>query len=129
MLQGALKGFGALMAVIIMVPQATTAQMPDAPEGEDVTIVGTVVDLDCKFRYGLSGENHRTCAQVCADNGLPLVIMGNDGKVYMPVGGGMPGSPQNSRLREYAEQEVRIIGTVYEAGGALALEVGTIERP
>ena len=125
MLKPVLKVLPALALLALVAPRAATAQMD---QGEDVTIVGTVVDLDCKFRHGLSGDGHRMCAQVCADNGLPLAILGNDGKLYMPVGGGMPGTSQNARLKEYAEQEIRIIGTAYAAGGAMALEIGTIER-
>ncbi len=125
MLKRALKVLPALAIVAVLAPKAATAQMM-GNEGEEVTIVGTVVDLDCKFRWGQSGDGHRMCAQVCADNGLPLAILGNDGKLYMPVGGGMPGESQNARLKEFAEQEVTIIGTAYEAGGAMALEIGTI---
>jgi len=128
MLKDVLKALACSVILAVIAPRWTVAQMPGAPEGEDVTIVGTVIDLDCKFRHGQSGDGHRICAQVCADNGLPLAILGDDGKLYMPVGGGMPGSAQNPRLREFAEQKVRILGTAFEAGGAIALEIGTIEK-
>ncbi len=123
-----ISNLGMVALVAVLAPAAATAQMGQKPSSHEVTIRGTVVDLDCKFRNGLSGEGHRMCAQVCADAGLPLVILGNDGKLYMPVGGGMPGDPQHPRLKEFAEQEVVIHGNVYEAGGALALEIESIER-
>ena len=127
MIKRVLQGLAGIVMVAAMAPHGASAQMTQ-PEGEPATVEGTVVDLDCKFRNGLSGEQHRTCAQVCADNGLPLVILGDDGKLYMPVGGGMPGSPQNPRLKEFAEQHVRIRGMVYEAGNAMALEIASIEK-
>ncbi len=123
-----ISNLGMLALVAVLAPAAATAQMGQKPSSHEATIRGTVVDLDCKFRTGMSGEGHRMCAQVCADGGLPLAILGDDGKLYMPVGGGMPGDAQNPRLREFAEQEVVIHGNVYEAGGAFALEIESIER-
>ena len=123
------SSLGSLALVALFAPTAANAQMPEKPASHEVTVTGTVIDLDCRFRNGLMGEDmHRMCAQVCADKGLPLAILGNDGKLYMPVGGGMPGDPQNPRLKEFAEQEVVVTGNAYEAGGAIALEVESIRR-
>ena len=119
---------GALAVVAIMLPAAASAQMPEPPEGEAATITGTVIDLSCKFRHNLTGNDHRMCAQVCADRGIPLAILGNDGTLYMPVSAGMPGDDQNARLKEFAEQEVRVSGTVFEAGGAKAIEIESVRR-
>jgi len=127
MLKGILKTVGTALAIGLLVPAAATAQM-EHPASTEATITGTVIDLDCKFRNGLSGEKHRMCAQVCADNGLPLAILGSDGNLYMAVGGGMPGDPQNARLKDFAEQQVTITGKVYEAGSAKAIEIESIER-
>ena len=123
-----ISNLGAL-AMVAVLPAVAHAQMGNMPEGEDVTIRGTVVDLDCKFRQGQSGEGHRMCAQVCADAGLPLAILTSDGKLYMPVGGGMPGDPvtaHNAKLKEFAEQEVVIRGKAFEAGGAYALMIESV---
>jgi len=123
------KGLAAIAVLAVLAPSAASAQMMgNKPASTKATITGTVIDLDCKFRNGLSGDGHRMCAQVCADAGLPLAILGSDGKLYMPVGGGMPGDPQNPRLKEFAEQQVVIEGNVYEAGGALALEIESIKK-
>ncbi len=46
------------------------------PKGSQRTITGTVVDVSCKFGQGLSGDSHRQCAQICADKGIPLAILG-----------------------------------------------------
>lgn len=119
------SSLGAL-ALVAVLPAAAHAQMGNMPEGEEVTVRGTVIDLDCKFRNGLSGEGHRMCAEVCADAGLPLAILGDDGKLYMPVGGGMPGQPvseHNKGLKEFAEQHVVVRGKAFQAGGAYALVI------
>jgi hypothetical protein len=102
--------------------------MGKAPNYEQATITGTVIDVSCKFRQGLSGADHRMCAQVCADKGIPLAILASNGTLYLPVSAGMPGEGQNGRLKEFAEQEVTIKGKVLEAGGAKAIEIETIAR-
>ncbi len=98
------------------------------PKGTKKTISGTVVDVSCKFGHGLTGASHRECAQVCADRGIPLAILGKDGRLYVPASTGMPGDAQNSRLKEFAEEQVTVSGTVFPAGGANVIWIDSIER-
>ena len=98
------------------------------PKGTQRTITGTVIDVSCKFGQGLTGDQHRMCAQVCADKGIPLAILTSDGKLYIPTSPAMPGDGQNARLKEFAEQEVTVTGTVFPAGGANAIQIASIER-
>jgi type 1 fimbria pilin len=98
------------------------------PKGSQRTITGTVVDVSCRFGQGLSGDSHRQCAQICADKGIPLAILGTDGKLYIPTSTAMPGDGQNGRLKEFAEQQVTVTGTVFPAGGANAIQIASIER-
>jgi len=98
------------------------------PKGSQRTITGTVVDVSCKFGQGLSGDSHRQCAQICADKGIPLAILAKDGKLYIPMSTAMPGDGQNGRLKEFAEQQVTVTGTVFPAAGANAIQIASIER-
>ena len=98
------------------------------PKGTQRTISGTVVDVSCKFGLGLTGNDHRMCAQVCADKGIPLAILGSDGKLYLPTSAAMPGDGQNARLKDFAEQEVTVTGAVFPAGGANAIQIASIQR-
>ena len=108
--------------------QAGQGAMPmgKMPVGKESNITGTVIDVSCKFGNGLSGAEHRMCSQVCADNGLPLAILGSDGKLYIPVTPDMPGKGQNSKLKEFAEQKVSVRGKVFAAGGAQVIQIETI---
>ncbi len=126
MLKRVLIGAGA--AVLFALPSMAQAQMPTPPEGHEATITGTVIDLSCRFRHNLTGDQHRMCAQVCADKGIPLAILTSDGKLYMPISDGMPGESSNERLKEFAEQQVRITGTVYDAGGANGIVIKTVSK-
>jgi hypothetical protein len=107
---------------------AAQAMPMQHPKGSQRTITGTVVDVSCKFGQGLSGDSHRQCAQICAGKGIPLAILGKDGKLYIPTSTAMPGDGQNDRLKDFAEQQVTVTGTVFPAGGANAIQIASIER-
>lgn len=99
-----------------------------APPSKQATVTGTVVDVSCKFGQGLAGADHRMCAQVCADKGIPLAILGDDGKLYVPTSVNMPGESQNDRLKEFAEQRVTVSGKVFDAAGAHAIQIASVKK-
>ena len=117
-----------VLASPLAAQQAGQRAMPmgKMPVGKESNITGTVIDVSCKFGNGLSGAEHRMCSQVCADNGLPLAILGSDGKLYVPVTPEMPGKGQNSKLKEFAEQKVSVRGKVFAAGGAQVIQIETV---
>jgi hypothetical protein len=108
--------------------RAAAAQAMPHPTGTTRTISGMVVDVSCKFGQGLSGDAHRMCAQICAGKGIPLAILGSDGKLYIPTSPNMPGDGQNDKLSEFAEQQVTVTGTVFDAAGANAIQIATVTR-
>ncbi len=107
--------------------QAAPAKM-QAPVGAQRTITGTVVDVSCKFGQGLTGAEHQMCAGICADKGIPLAVLADDGKLYLAISPAMPGEAQNSRLKAYAETRVTVSGKVFKAGGASAIEIDKIAK-
>ena len=119
----------AIAAGLSLAGAATAAaQAMKAPKGTQRTVTGTVIDVSCKFGQGLTGDSHRMCAQVCADKGIPLAILTSDGELYVPTSAAMPGDGQNERLKEFAEQQVTVTGTVFPAGGANAIQIASIQR-
>jgi len=118
---------GAFVAALFTAPAAAAQQMQmKAPASKEVTVTGTVVDVSCKFGQGLTGEDHRMCAQVCSDRGIPLAILTADGKLYIPVSASMPGDAQNDKLKEFAERKVTVKGKAFEAGGATAIQIASV---
>jgi len=115
------------LALLMAFPAMASAQMAK-PQGKDVTVTGTVIDVSCKFGQGLSGADHKMCAQVCADKGIPLAILGSDGKLYIPTSAAMPGDGQNERLKPFAEEAVTVTGKAFQAGGATAIQIATIKK-
>ncbi|MBI4541075.1 MAG: hypothetical protein HY704_16355 [Gemmatimonadetes bacterium] len=94
--------------------------------GESVEFTAQVVDLSCKVVHNLSGDNHRECAQVCADRGIPLGLLSSDGTFYLPLSDGMPGSGQNERLKGHAEHTVKVKGKVVKRAGMNGIIIESI---
>ena len=123
-----LRSITAVVAGLSLGAGPLAAQGMQHPKGTQRTISGTVVDVSCRFGLGLSGDSHRECAQICAGKGIPLAILGTDGKLYIPTSTAMPGDGQNDRLKDFAEQQVTVTGTVFAAAGANAIQIVTIQR-
>ena len=101
------------------------AQAPHPAAGNEATITGQVIDLNCYTTQGASGAGHKQCAQACAKAGVALAILGSDGTVYVPVSS-KPGDPQNSRLIDFAEAKVKVTGTLRFANGLHTIEIKTV---
>lgn len=120
--------FAGTLAFGTLLPGTAAAQAMQAPPSREVTITGTVIDVSCKFGQGLSGADHKMCTEVCADKGIPLAILGSDGKLYIPTTAAMPGEGQNGRLKPFAEQQVTVKGKIFNAGGAQAIQIESIRK-
>lgn len=124
----------AVAAAAVALPTPAPAQQGkpmmkmEMPKGTQKTITGTVIDVSCKFGQGLAGADHKMCAGICSDRGLPLAVLGDDGKLYVAISAGMPGDAQNGRLKEFAEEKVTVTGKVFTAGGASAIEIDKIAK-
>ena len=118
----------AAIALAAVPAQAQQTATPRPAQARSVTLTGDVIDLSCRLGQGLSGDSHRMCAEVCADRGIPLALLGSDGNVYLPISTAMPGDAQNGRLKPFAEQRVRVTGRVVNQNGARAIFIDTIAR-
>jgi len=114
------------LAAVNVAPAA--AQMaPEMAATETVEFTATVVDMSCKLVYNLSGEEmHRMCAQVCADNGIPLGLLAEDGTFYLPVSAGMPGTGANAQLKPHAEHTVTVRGKKLTRAGMNSIIIESI---
>lgn len=113
------------LGFLALLPNGVSAQMQMA-DTEEVEITGTVVDLSCKMVYDLSGDDHRMCSQVCADNGIPLGILTDDGQFLLPVTAAMPGSGANDMLRPHAENQVTVKGKLVKRAGMPSIIIDEI---
>ncbi|HMH81565.1 MAG TPA: hypothetical protein VK531_01735 [Gemmatimonadales bacterium] len=120
-----LKRILATTAVLALFALPLAAQGHAATAGNEMTITGQVVDLNCNTTNGASGAGHKACAQACAKAGVPLGILASDGIIYLPVSS-KPGDPQNSKLEQYAEAKVKVSGMHRLVSGLHTIEIKTV---
>src|SRR5260370_7592284 len=87
----------AALLAICALPLAAQQQKPAANAGNDMTLTGQVIDVNCYTTMGASGAGHKQCADACAKAGVALAILSSDGTIYMPATP-KPGHPQNPKL-------------------------------
>jgi hypothetical protein len=116
-----------LLAICALPVAAQQAQQPKpaANAGNDVTLTGQVIDVNCYTTMGASGAAHKQCASACAKAGVALAILSSDGTIYMPVSS-KPADPQNSRLEPFAESQVKVTGVHRMSHGMHTIEIKTI---
>jgi type 1 fimbria pilin len=119
-----LKRILATTAVLAFCALPLAAQGHAATAGNEMTITGQVIDLNCNTTNGASGPSHKACAQACAKAGVPLGIL-SEGTIYVPVSS-KPGDPQNSKLEQYAEGKVKVTCTHRMVNGLHTIEIKTV---
>src|SRR5437899_12941045 len=120
-----LKRIVATTAVLACCALPLAAQAHEKMAGDEMTITAQLVDLNCHTTNGASGAAHKACAQACAKAGVPLGILASDGTIYLPVSS-KPGDPQNSKLSQFAEAQVKVTGTHRFVSGLHTIEIKTV---
>jgi hypothetical protein len=96
--------------------------------GSTVTVSGWVIDSACAYTKGLDKPISPACAKACAKNGSPLVILRDDGTIFLPIDDKTPSSSQNSRLMPFAGERVTVTGKDYVRNGAHGLVIEKISK-
>ena len=120
-----MKRILATTVVLALFAGPLAAQGHMATAGNEVTITGQVIDLNCHTMNGASGPSHKACALACAKAGVPLGILASDSTIYVPVSS-KPGDPQNSKLEKYAEGKVTVTGTHRFVSGLHTIQIKTV---
>ena len=115
---------GALLAICAL-PLAAQQPKPAATAGNDMTLTGQVIDVNCYTTMGASGAGQKQCAAACAKVGVALAILSSDGTIYMPVSS-KAADPQNARLEPFAETQVKVTGVHRMEHGMHTIEIKTI---
>ncbi len=97
-------------------------------EGKTVVVKGYVLDSACAFTKNLSKPIGPDCARTCAKAGSPLVILAEDGTIYLPISDATPATGQNDKLLKFAGQRVTATGKLFERGGSHALVIDKMEE-
>ena len=97
-----------------------------AEQGRPVTIKGWIVDSACAYTKGIDKPVSPACARACAKNGSPLVLLGDDGTIFIPVSKETPATSQNVKLMPYAGKRVTVTGKGYVRNGSHGIVVEKI---
>jgi hypothetical protein len=90
-----------------------------------VTITGRVIDTGCYMVHDGSGPEHEKCARVCAKKGIPLAIVDDAGKVWLPLGA--EHKNPNLPLMPWIEKKVKVTGTQFDRGGMTGIAIMNVE--
>ena len=90
-------------------------------------VKGYVLDSACAFTKSLEKPVSSDCAVACAKAGSPLVILAEDGTIYLPISKEMPAKGQNGILMKWAGQKVMATGSIYQRSGSHAIVIEKIE--
>src|SRR5271154_2865584 len=105
---------------------AVTCVAMAADKGSPVTVSGWVLDSACAYTKGLDKPIGVACAKACAKNGSPLVILRDDGVIFLPIDDKVPSSSQNAKLMPFAGERVTVTGTDYVRNGSHGLAIEQI---
>jgi hypothetical protein len=129
-------GYGAIallagsMAVIVNGGVQKSTQPNADSEGMPATVQGLVRDIACPIqnKKATSTDFNLECALQCARNGSPLIILTDDGTIYIPISEAMPDISQRERLMPLVGKRASVTGTVYERAGTHAMAIKQIQE-
>ena len=115
-----------MMALALAVSLASAAQ---AAVPKRVNITGEIVDTWCyvtEIMYAL-GTAHHQCAVWCAAGGIPVSLLGDDGKVYVVLKiENDDVSVANPTILKIQTHQVSVEGDLYERDGVKYLFVSQV---
>lgn len=117
----------AIRGVLIVMASALTVSAY-ALEPTSVTVTGWVLDSACAYTKGVDKPIGVACAKECAKNGSPLVILRDDGTIFLPIDAKSPAASQNPKLMQYAGEKVTVTGKDYMRNGSHAIVIEKISR-
>jgi len=106
-----------------------------AASGKRVTITGELIDTWCYVSQIMGGSDfivgsaHRTCALWCSAGGIPVGLLGQDGKIYMVLKfEDDEASVANPRMMAIADHTVTVDGTLHERDGIHYLMIDKVRN-
>jgi hypothetical protein len=93
-------------------------------DGKPIVMTGTVVDTGCYMSHDSKAADHTACATACAKNGVPLAILDEKGKLYLPVASDHKNP--NAKLMDFIAKKVKVSGTLIEKGGMQGIAIKTV---
>lgn len=108
-----------LAVVVTWSPLRTSAQ-------EEITVQGEIVDLACYLSKGSHGASHRVCAQKCAERGIPIGVLTDDGNLFLLLEDHSDEDPYEE-AKKLAGDRAEVKGKKFSKPGIVGIVVGEIK--
>lgn len=121
--------FAGAITLAFSSPAQGIRAVQDTPDtGVVTTIEGLVRDVACPMQNHKSTATHFNlkCAEACAKNGSPLIILTKADEIYFPMTDQMPDRSVRDLLVPYVGKFVRVTGTVYRRNGTRTIVLKSI---
>ena len=118
------------LTLVGVAASTASAQGMKKPKGEPISLAkAQVIDLHCYSAMGMKGDMHKECNIACSKVGVPLGLLSQDGKVYIPIAKTPMTSQKtfNDKLQPYAEGFVNVKGNLFERSGVLGIEITEVK--
>jgi hypothetical protein len=87
---------------------------------------GEIVDLACYLSKGSRGSSHRVCAQKCAERGIPIGVLTDDGNVFLLLEDHSDEEPYED-AKKLAGDRAEVKGKKFTKPGIVGIVVGEIK--
>mgnify|MGYP000293312476 CR=1 FL=1 len=115
----------AVAAVVLLT--ACWSPVPARADGDEISLEGEIVDLSCYLSGGKKGRVHKTCAQRCAERGLPIGILTTDNKVYLLLEDHSDEQPYED-AKKLAGVQAKIKGKQFTERGLASVVLTHVEK-
>ena len=92
---------------------------------KSATWTGEIVDAGCYIAHGAMGPKHAECALKCASQGMPLMLLGKDGKAIL-LTPNHDNPDAFEELKKMAGSMATVTGTLAERGGVKGIDVTAV---
>jgi hypothetical protein len=119
-----------VLAVVLLFAGVTAGySQGNKSQDKETTVKGEVVDVSCYLAHGKNGtgDNHKSCAEACAQHGGPLGILTSDGKLYVSV---MPDDHKtgpNEILMNHIAHQITATGKVRTKNGVRGIMITKVD--
>jgi len=92
---------------------------------KSATWTGEILDAGCYIAHGAMGAKHQECALKCASQGMPLMLLGKDGKAIL-LTPNHDNPDAYEELKKMAGSMATVTGTLAERGGVKGIDVTAV---
>ena len=108
-----------LVILVLLGPLTLRARAQEA-----ITVQGEILDMACYMAEEKKGPSHKSCAQLCAKQGVPMGVLTDGGEVYLLIEDHANNAPYEA-LKTLAGMRAALSGKKFVRQGVASSQVGS----